>query len=175
MAEITIRKATIADAALIADMSRESFAATFAAGNKPEDIEIFLDQQFTKAALMAEVGTPGNTFLIAFSGDEPAGYVRLRKAVCKTWPAENPLEIARLYAMPEMVGKGVGKFMMTYCIDFASANGHDLLWLGVWEHNARAIHFYQSFGFEKVATQDFLLGNDLQTDWVMKREIQPNA
>jgi len=45
------------------------------------------------------------------------------------------------------------------------------LWLGVWERNHRAIAFYRKVGFVQCSAQPFLLGSDLQTDWVMNRNL----
>jgi ribosomal protein S18 acetylase RimI-like enzyme len=49
--------------------------------------------------------------------------------------------------------------------------GGTRLWLGVWEHNLRAIGFYRKRGFVQCGAQPFLLGTDLQTDWIMNRTL----
>jgi ribosomal protein S18 acetylase RimI-like enzyme len=162
---ISIREATTADAALIADLSRQTFYDTFAAQNTAADMEMFLKEQFTREALMAEVGAPGNTFLLAYTGDKPAGYARLRDTDI------NDMEIARIYAATDMIGKGIGKALMKACLDLAHAKKKKRVTLGVWEKNMRAIQFYTAWGFEKVAVQDFRLGNDLQQDWVMQKTL----
>jgi ribosomal protein S18 acetylase RimI-like enzyme len=164
---INIREAVASDAELIADMSRRTFYDTFAADNSQEDMGKFLNEQFTKEALMKEVGAAGNIFLLAFSNDEPAGYARLR--MNDTASAGNSIELARLYAETNMIGKGVGKALMEACIETAKKLGKQSIWLGVWEKNQRAIDFYTKFGFEKFGEHEFLLGNDLQTDWLMKK------
>jgi ribosomal protein S18 acetylase RimI-like enzyme len=162
---ILIREATTADAAIIADLSRQTFYDTFAAQNTAANMEKFLQEQFTREALMAEVGALGNTFLLAYAGNELAGYARLREKSATT------LEIARLYAATSMIGKGVGKALMQACLDVAQIRSKKMVWLGVWEKNARAIRFYTAWGFEKVGEQDFRLGNDLQRDWIMQKSL----
>ncbi len=42
------------------------------------------------------------------------------------------------------------------------------LWLGVWEKNEPAILFYEKQGFVPFDTHGFMLGNDLQTDILMR-------
>ena len=173
MTSLTIRLADIADAALIADLSRQTFYETFAAQNTPADIEKFMNEQFTREGLIAEVGSSNNIFILAFDGHQPAGYVRLKQGSFEDGlDAENPIEIARFYAVPTMIGKGVGKAMMLRCIALAAEQKHDYIWLGVWEKNQRAIHFYTAFGFSKFGEHGFWVGNDLQTDWLMRRSIQ---
>ena len=170
---LSIRLATQEDARLIADISHQTFYETFAAANKPEDMHKFLNEQFTKGRLMLEVGAPENIFLLAFEGREVAGYVKLRDS-------RHPdslgncaaMEIARLYAMTSMIGKGVGKKLMEESIRIALGKGKEVVWLGVWEKNLRAIQFYNRWGFEKFDETDFLLGSDLQRDWLMRKFLK---
>jgi diamine N-acetyltransferase len=166
---IIIREATKEDASLIADMSRETFYDTFAAGNTKEDMDKFLSQQFTRESLIAEVGMPGNIFFLAEAEGEIVGYARLRDK--DTGPLKNSMEIARLYAIKKMIGKGIGKALMEGCIKRAKEIGRNFLWLGVWEKNQEAIDFYMKFGFVKFGEADFILGDDLQRDWLMKKQL----
>ena len=171
MQAISVRTAHANDAALIAQMSRKTFYDAFAKDNSAADMEKFMSEQFTEEALMAEVGATGNIFLLAYSGGEPAGYVRMRHATDAALGTDNALEIARIYAINSFVGKGVGSALMQVCVDTAVSLHKAVLWLGVWEHNKSAIAFYTKWGFEKFGEHDFLLGNDLQTDWLMKRVL----
>ena len=169
---MNVRFATINDAELIANLSRQTFHETFASHNTQADMEMFMNEQFTKEALMKEVGEPGNIFLLAYDGDMPVGYVRMREN--NNPPELNgaaAIEVARIYAVAAAIGKGVGKLLMQRCIDIARQNGKDIIWLGVWEQNQRAIEFYSKWGFEKFGTHVFLLGNDPQMDWLMKKIV----
>jgi len=169
---LLIRDATIADAALIADLSRQTFYDTFAAHNTKENMDKFMNEQFSRELLINEVGQPGNYFLLAYDDQKPVGYVRMRES-------QNPpelknqrsIEIARIYAIKESIGKGVGKELLLSCIYLAEKLKKESVWLGVWEHNQRAIEFYSKFGFNKFGTHDFILGDDVQTDWLMVRVI----
>jgi diamine N-acetyltransferase len=173
---LSIRYATKEDAALIADISRQTFYETFAADNTKDDMDKFLNQQFTKGRLMLEVGSAENTFLLAYKDNEVAGYVKLREAnVPKSLNNSNALEIARIYSMVGMIGKGVGKLLMQSSIDIAKEKRKEVLWLGVWEKNQRAIDFYTKWGFEKFDETNFLLGNDMQKDWLMKKYLQNDS
>ena len=169
---LSIRHATAKDAGLIADLSRQTFYDSFAQQCSKEDMELFLQLQFTKGRLMLEVGSSENIFLLAYNEDEVAGYAKLRDA--KHPPAlgtGNALEIARLYAATHMIGKGVGKRLMEASLQIAKEQQKEVIWLGVWENNFRAIDFYTGWGFEKFDECDFILGNDLQRDWLMKKQL----
>jgi ribosomal protein S18 acetylase RimI-like enzyme len=168
----SIRYATKDDAVLIADISRQTFYDTFVADNSKEDMDKFLNEQFTRGKLIMEVGTPENIFLLAYHDKEIAGYVKLRDArKPETLKELSSLEIARIYTLKNFIGKGVGKILMQACIEIAKQKQKQVLWLGVWERNERAIAFYKKWGFEKFGECDFLLGNDVQHDWLMKKEL----
>jgi diamine N-acetyltransferase len=169
---LSIRFATKEDAALIADISRQTFYDTFAADNTEEDMDIFLTQQFTKGRLMLEVGASENEFLLAYDNNELAGYVKLREGkLPHLLKGSAALEIARLYVMKEFIGKRVGAALMEASLAIATEKEKKVVWLGVWEKNTRAIAFYTRWGFEKFDECDFLLGNDVQRDWLMKKAL----
>ena len=160
------------EANLLADISRTTFAETFAPVNTPEDMAIFMERQFTAEQLKAEMGKPGYLHLLASYNGAPAGYLFLKK---QTHPALNlaaALEISRIYCLQAFQGKGVGKAMMEYALQFAQENGLPTIWLGVWKENTKALAFYTSFGFRIFGDTDFLLGNDLQKDWLMCTMIE---
>lgn len=169
---ITVRLATKHDAGLIADMSRQTFYDTFASQNTKEDMDKFMNEQFTREALMEEVGAENNIFLLAYDEEQPVGYVRIRENNNPpSLGTSNAIEIARIYAATTAIGKGIGRTLMQKCIEIAKARNRELVWLGVWEKNQRAIDFYIKWGFEKFADHDFVLGNDVQKDWLMKKKL----
>ena len=169
---LTIRYVTEDDAALIADISRQTFYETFAPHNSKVNMDIFMNIQFTKGRLMLEVGLPENTFLLAYMGEEVAGYAKLRDSRHpKSLGSVNAIEIARLYAMPAVIGKGVGKLLMKTSLEIAHQKNKDTVWLGVWKENKNAIDFYTYYGFSIFDEVDFILGNELQKDWLMKKRM----
>lgn len=170
MNHLTIRIGTKEDAESIAVISRQTFIETFAGQNSKEDMAKFLDEQFTTEALMEEVGAPENMFFLTFVNKTLAGYVRLRQGVKPAGLEScNAIEIARIYVLQSMIGQGVGKALMEKSIDVARQQGKEIIWLGVWEKNSRAIQFYTGWGFQKFGEHDFILGNDVQQDWLMKK------
>ena len=172
MQEFLIRFTTADDAELIADISRRTFHETFGYVNTKENMDKFMNEQFTKEALLKEVTAPGNIFLLAYVENEVKGYMRMRES---KKPDElenvNAIEIARIYACTKDIGKGVGSALMKKGIEVAKENGKQIIWLAVWPNNQRAIEFYIKWGFEKFAEQDFILGNDVQRDWLMKKTL----
>jgi ribosomal protein S18 acetylase RimI-like enzyme len=172
MSEIIIRLATEKDAELITDLSRKTFYDSFAADNTKDNMDKFMNEQFTKQKLLDEVKQPWHIFFLAFVSDEPVGYVKMRDS---SVPAElvnqSCIEIARIYSVQHKMGKGVGRMLMQTCHDIANQKKKKILWLGVWEKNQRAIDFYTKWGFEKFGEQNFILGDDVQRDWLMKKNL----
>lgn len=172
MQDITIRLATEKDADLIADISRRTFYDTFAPWNSRENMDLFMNKQFTRERLLAEVGEPGSIFLLAYMANEPAGYVRMREGPGPVALGNIPaMEIARIYAEQHTIGKGVGSRLMQECIQITREKGKLAVWLGVWEQNQQAIDFYHKWGFKKFGDHTFILGNEVQTDWLMKKMV----
>jgi ribosomal protein S18 acetylase RimI-like enzyme len=172
MNEIVIKEASIADAPLIADLSRQTFYEAFAADNTKENMDQFMSESFSRQKLIDEVGAAGNTFLLAYDGNEAVGYARIREATDPMLKEDGPaIEIARIYAKQKSIGRGVGKALMQQCINLAKERKARVIWLGVWEKNQRAIAFYTKYGFEKFGEHVFMVGNDAQTDWLMKKAL----
>lgn len=169
---IIIRLATIANAELIAEISRQTFFDTFASFNTKENMDKFMNEQFSKESLMAEVGDAGNIFLIAYLDEEPVGYTLMRESNSpKELGSADTIEIVRIYNEQKAIGKGVGKSLMLRCIEIAKERNKDIIWLGVWEHNDNAVSFYKKFGYEQFGTHIFMLGDDPQTDLLLKKNL----
>jgi ribosomal protein S18 acetylase RimI-like enzyme len=169
---ITIRRAAPADAARLAAFASAAFVDTFGADNRPEDMAAYLAESFGEAVQRAEIDDPEVTLLLAESGGELLGYAMLRDGdVATPVDGASAIEIARLYAGKRWIGAGVGALLMRSCLTEARSRDKDSIWLGVWERNARAIAFYERWGFSDVGSQWFQLGGDLQTDRVMARRV----
>lgn len=171
---IKIRTATIADASVLANIGRQSFYDAFKdhPKNAPEDMQIYMESAFGEEIQKREFKDKKVIYLIAEIEDETVGYLKLHKDVKEeSVTGEKCLEVARLYALQDFVGKGIGAALMQAALDFAEANGFDTIWLGVWEYNYRAQAFYKKWGFEPVGEHIFQLGNDAQIDWVWQRKV----
>jgi ribosomal protein S18 acetylase RimI-like enzyme len=163
-----IRKATIADIDLLRTIGSSTFIETYAHQNTPENLKLYLEEKFTHIQILTEIQTPQTIFLLVELENEVIGYAKMRINL-----RENPdvmsLEIERIYIGKMYHGQKYGAELMQKCISIAIENNFKSLWLGVWEHNPKAIEFYQKFGFEIFGTHIFHLGDDAQTDYLMKK------
>jgi diamine N-acetyltransferase len=169
-----IRRATKSDNTLIAELGAETFAEAFGADNTAEDMQVYLKASFAPAIQAAELADAATVFLIAEVGGQAAGYARLRESrPSAELDAARPIELVRFYARTPWIGRGIGAALMEASFQEATARGCDVMWLGVWERNQRAIAFYRKWGFLEFGTHGFMLGKDLQQDILMARGVAP--
>ncbi|MEA2166613.1 MAG: diamine N-acetyltransferase [Thermoanaerobaculia bacterium] len=173
---LVIRRATQDDVGLLAELGARTFSETFAADNTPEDLAFYLAESFNVARQTAELADPDSTFLIAEIGGIAAGYAKLHAGEPEKGIAgDRPVELVRLYVLREWLSRGVGAELMIACLDESRRAGHATIWLGVWEHNARAQAFYRKWDFREVGEHVFLLGSDPQRDILMERAVGVRA
>lgn len=165
----SVRPAVPADATLLARLGARLFEQTFGKANDPADMAAYLNAAFSVEHEADILTDPLRKAWIAEdAGRASIGYAVLRRgSTADGVVAARPAEVQRIYSEQAWHGRGVGDALMRACADQARAWHSDVLWLGVWEENPRAIAFYEKKGFRKVGRQTFLLGDDVQHDFVM--------
>lgn len=169
---VRIRRATADDAKVLADLALKIFLDTFAARNNPADIELHANRSYGADIQRAELNDSSLTYLIAEAGATPAGFAMVgepRSESCEG--LDSPIELFRFYVDKDWHGKGIATPLMKAVYDEARARGGRTICLNVWQENPRAIRFYEKIGYRITGTVPYMLGNDLQTDWVMSIEI----
>ena len=171
--EIRIRPATAGDAATLAEFAERVFDEVFSPGNDEGDMASYLNEAFGPDKQRAEITAPGSIVLLAEDASGAlTGYLHIYPTPvpeCVRGPAS--VELKRLYVEPARHSRGLGKRLLEDGLARANATGAKAVWLGVWERNVRAQHFYQREGFTRVGEHDFHLGSDRQTDWIMERTL----
>jgi hypothetical protein len=169
---ISVRTCNAKDIDALVALSIKTFRDTFDEYNSPQNMIRYINETFTKKIIEQEMKQPGTVFFLAFDGRKAAGYAKIRTSHLPPGLAStSALEIERLYAQREYIGKRVGHILMQTCLAYARKKGVKTLWLGVWENNARAISFYEKNGFVRFGEHTFLLGEDAQTDFLMKKDL----
>jgi ribosomal protein S18 acetylase RimI-like enzyme len=172
MSKIEIRKASLSDLEAIRHISKQTFIETFSAVNTPKNMEEYVLQNFNTEQLSLEINNPNSLFYLAFWNNEPVGYLKLNFGNAQTENTnEQALEIQRIYVLKEFHGKKLGQLLLDEAIKIAHQIPVNYIWLGVWEENHRALQFYTKNGFVTFDKHMFILGDDQQTDLLMKLEI----
>lgn len=173
---IEIKKADLKDLSTIQKISITSFTETFSEINTPENMEKYVQENFNIAQLTLEINNLDSPFYIAFCDNEPVGYLKLNIGNAQTETIQDEtIEIQRIYVLKAFHGKKLGQLLLDQALKVAKEHSVDYIWLGVWEENHRALQFYDKNGFVIFDKHIFILGNDQQTDLLMKLQIKTKS
>ncbi|MDU6039834.1 MAG: GNAT family N-acetyltransferase [Clostridium butyricum] len=169
MENFLIKECSLEDIEKIKYISEKTFYETFSNENTKEDMENYLKENFSYGQVESEIKNKGSRFYIVQNNEEVVAYMKINfdKAQTETGH-DNTLEVQRIYVLQEYKSKSIGKMLMKKAIEIGKNNNLNYIWLGVWEQNINAIKFYEKQGFEKFDTHIFKLGEDEQTDNLMK-------
>jgi len=175
MTKIAINKVTIDEIGQLQDISRRAFYEAFSADNTEEDMKKYLEEGLSVEKLTSELNDPNSEFYFATLDNSVIGYLKINFGQSQTeLKGDQSLEIERIYVLKEFQGKKVGQLLFDNAIRIARQKNFDYVWLGVWEKNLRAAKFYQRNGFVEFDKHIFKLGNDEQTDIMMKLKLENN-
>ncbi len=169
---ISIRNCIQNDLSALRDLSIRTYHKTFAHLNTAEDMQTYLDEAFAEDKLCRELADKNCGFYFLYYEDNLAGYLKLNEAPSQTDINDKAsLEIERIYVSDEFQGMGLGRFLMEQAVKKAVERNKKYVWLGVWEKNEKAIAFYRKNGFYEIGTHDFVMGEDVQTDYLMRKDL----
>nr|WP_322626022.1 GNAT family N-acetyltransferase [uncultured Flavobacterium sp.] len=172
MSNIETRKLTIADVETLQKIGRATFQETFATSNSEENMKDYLENGFSIEKLTSELNDENSEFYFATDEDKVIGYLKVNFGASQTELKDNDaLEIERIYVLNEYHGKKIGQVLYDKALEVAKEKRATYIWLGVWEENPKAIRFYQKNGFVEFDKHIFKLGDDEQTDIMMKLEL----
>ena len=170
MENITIPGVTLNDIEQLQIIGRETFSETFSSSNTKENIAKYLEDGFSIEKLTEELNNEYSEFYFAVIDDKVVGYLKLNFGSSQSEIQDSiSLEIERIYVLQQYHGKKVGQVLYEKAMQVAEDKKVDYVWLGVWEENPRAIRFYQKNGFVEFDKHIFRLGDDEQTDIMMKK------
>jgi ribosomal protein S18 acetylase RimI-like enzyme len=169
---IKLRKAKIEELAAVRELAIEVYTETFAKDNTRENLETFFRDSYSMEKFKAEFNEPDTALYIALDDLKIIGFLRLRRSTeANTYLGNNHIELHRLYIQSDYHGSPVSKMFMEEALKYAKEKKYEWIWLGVWEKNFRAQKFYTKWGFERFSEHVFQMGDDPQTDWLMKRKL----
>lgn len=170
MSSIIINKASAEDVEIVQSLGRQTFSETFAENNTEEAMKKYLEESFNTEKIKSELNNPDSFFYIAWEEDNPVGYLKVNSGKAQTeLQDDTALEIERIYVKKSHHGKKVGQLLYNQALETAEQLGKSYLWLGVWEKNLRALQFYRKNGFVEFDKHIFRLGEEEQTDLMMKK------
>lgn len=173
MTEVTIRPIQADELAQLQHIARQTFSETFSESNSAGDLKKYLDNRFTTEKLSGELADKNSLFWFAVFNNQIVGYLKVNFGPAQTEiGAANAMEIERIYVLKAFHGSRVGQQLFVKALEIARQASVDFIWLGVWEHNHRAIGFYRKNGFTEFDKHIFVLGDKRQTDLMMRLELK---
>lgn len=175
MVSIEIKRVDLNSINLLQEIGKQTFLETFSETNTSENMNKYLEDGFSLDKLTAELNSKNSEFYFAELNNEIIGYLKINFGESQTeLKDDKALEIERIYVLKDFHGKKVGQLLYDKAIEVASQTNADYVWLGVWEENPRAISFYKKNGFVEFDKHIFKLGDDEQTDIMMKLGLKNN-
>ena len=172
MKNIEIKKVTLSNIEQLQCISRQTFMETFSGVNTEDNMNKYLDESFNISRLTSEIQNLNSEFYFAVIDSNVVGYLKINCGDAQTeLKTDNTLELERIYVLKEFHGKKVGQILFNKAFQIAEQRKVDYLWLGVWEENHKALKFYKKNGFTAFNKHVFRLGDDTQTDIMMKLQI----
>jgi hypothetical protein len=154
-------------------ISKQTYFNSFSWGNSPENMRAYLEGSLSEEKLLEEVRESKSEFYFAEVNHKTIGYLKVNFGAAQTELQEgNGMELERIYVIREFQGKKMGQELLNKALELAKKNQMDYLWLGVWEKNEGAIRFYERNGFSVTGSHPFRMGDDIQTDLIMKLPLK---
>ena len=171
--EIKIVKINNSHIAALQQIGRQTFSETFAESNSAENMAKYLEEAYSFEKLNEELNNPNSFFYFAMLDEKVIGYLKLNMGGSQTELKDNDaLEIELIYVLNDFHVKKVGQLLFDKAITIAKKQQVSYVWLGVWEENKRALQFYTKNGFVEFDQHVFVLGDEAQTDIMMKLELK---
>lgn len=169
---ISIMKCTLKDSQLLQKIGCETFDETFREQNSPEMMTAYLERAFNLKQIEKELANPFSQFFLVYVHDEVAAYLKVNTDEAQSEVmGDDSLEIERIYVKSKFQKHGLGKCLLNIAVEAAMDYKKTKIWLGVWERNENAIAFYKKLGFVQTGAHDFYMGEEIQTDLIMTKNL----
>lgn len=170
MENIYIEEISIKQIEELQKIGKQTFYETFSESNTESDMNTYFAKNNSSEKLKTELNNPNSKFYFANLNQKPIGYLKLNFDNAQTEINDpNAMEIERIYVLKNFQNKKVGQILLDKAVEIAKLKKINFIWLGVWEQNLKAIRFYNKNSFFEFDKHIFKLGNDDQTDLMMKR------
>lgn len=154
--DILIRRATAADAKIVAEIGRVAVELAHRDSCSTADMELFLTAHYNETAILNEVTNPDHIYNLIFCDHQPAGFSKIiLNAEHPNIPQKNVTKLDRIYLLPGFYGKQLGAQLLAHNVALSHSNDQCGMWLFTWTGNEQAVHFYKKNGFTIIGDHRF--------------------
>jgi len=171
---LTIASPSVGDAAALARLKADTFSEAFADANASEELAAHIARSYNSSLIARQLADERCDTWWVLDAGFPVGYLKVDRGSAQTVPElTDGLEVEQVYVRSSHQGRGLGGRLLDLADETARAHRLSYVWLGVWEHNPRAILLYRRRGFRVFGEHDFKFGNETQRDLLMRAEVTP--
>lgn len=169
---IHLQKITKNNVQDLQEVSIQTFTETFKDNNSEKSLNDYLNTAYELTKLEKELENPHSEFYFAYFNNELAGYLKININDAQSEKmGENALEVERIYIKKSFKRRVIGRHLIETAEQLAKKYQKNLMWLGVWEYNPKAIAFYETLGFKVIGAHSFFMGEEEQTDLIMSKQL----
>jgi len=170
--ELAFYQCKLEDAEALRDFLYRAFQDAYAGMMAQPTIGAYMKKAFDLDKLRVELEKPGSAFFFLYADGTLAGCLKTNESPAQS-DLNDPqsLEIERIYLASKFRGRGLGNALMDKAVAIAKQKNKTHIWLGVWENNGKAIRFYKKNGFYQAGTHGFVMGEERQTDFIMRKDL----
>ena len=162
----SLRPAQTGDFAVIQQLAYEIWPTWYASIISTDQIEYMLRNFYSPHAL-TEQAESGHRFFMAMENQKAVGFMSLSPLPGQEWKVE------KLYLLSETRGRGYGKKMIEFAMDFARKQKAKYLILNVNRFN-ESRNFYFGLGFRVRQVVDIPLACFWLNDYVVEMKLYPH-
>ena len=170
---VSVRRASPADAAVLAALGRDTFIESFGHLYTPADLQAFLDESHSAGAYARALAKPDCALWLAELDGRAIGYAQA--GPCGLPHADvrpDDGELKRLYVRADAQNSGSGRALMDAAMAWLLRDGPRTLWISVWSENPGAQRFYGRYGFTFAGEYEFIVGAQRDREFIYRRPAQ---
>ena len=143
----TIRKATVADVELLAELGRQTFIESHGHSAATEDVETYINTAYNPEACKQELEDANNIYHFIYYNNQPAGFSKIiLNSPAQAVAVINITKLERIYVLKEFYNMKLGLALLNFNIELSKNNNQSGMWLYTWIENERAVNFYKKAG-----------------------------
>ncbi|WNM18820.1 GNAT family N-acetyltransferase [Flavobacterium capsici] len=164
---ITINQNSDSDFKTIRTIAKVVWPVTYGKILSQEQLDYMFEMMYSIESLQKQSQIKKHNFIIAYEDLIPLGFASY-EFNCEN---SNKTKVHKIYILPNLQGKGIGKTIINYISDEALKQNDKAVFLNVNRYNS-AKYFYEKIGFSIVKEEDIDIGNGyLMEDYVMEKAI----
>lgn len=161
------------DAEKLRQLEVATYQETFGPSIAQEDLDDYYATVLSLEQIKKDLAHPDSETYFLYEEDQLIGFLKINwgQAQSEKVDLDKSFEIHRIYLLKDFQGKGYGRLLFDFALDRARQGNFEWAWLGVWEKNFQAQKLYFSYGFEKFSQHEYITGDTVDTDWLLRLKL----